>query len=85
MRFKTLSGSHYEIQDDRIRRVNENYEKRADGRWLRLLDEPLIDVGWPVVLKLEPLSEIGPDDFGDEAEASPHTIRITSAVTEVTG
>ena len=80
---KTESGSTYEIDGDRIRRVNPYAGKRADGDWVHLLT-PLLDVsyvGFPVLLKLESLSKHGEDDYGRRNDGTEPTHRMTSIVT----
>ena len=79
---KTESGSTYEIDGDRIRRVNPHAKKRADDEWVKLLT-PLHDVsyvGFPVRLKIENLGAYGPDDEGNR-HGGDATYRMTSIVT----
>lgn len=85
MRFKTETGSTYEIRGDEIRRLNPDYTKRADGEWVRLLNSPKVEVGYRVLLELEPLHEYGEDDSGVDSQGvvPDVTIRTTSRVTEV--
>jgi len=78
----TKSGSTYQVDGDRIRRVSESDEKRGDGGWLRLLAAPDIIVGGSMLLQLEPLDSFGPDDYGMQF-ASSATTRITTPVTKV--
>ena len=78
----TESGSTYQVDGDRIRRVNEDHEKRGDGEWLQLLTAPTITVGGSMLLQLEPLDSFGPDDFGMQF-ASFTTTRITTPVIKV--
>ncbi len=85
MKFKTVSGSEYEMSDGWIRRTNEGYEKRGDGEWARLLNKPRIEVGSPAYLILEPLSGFGDDDQEEQVENPQATFRTTSLVTEVIG
>lgn len=77
MKFWTESGSAYEVEGNRIRRLNEHYEKRADGDWVLLLDSR-IEVGERAILVLESLSPYGPDDHGYTGSV---TTRTTSIVT----
>ena len=50
MKFKTVSGSTYEIQGGTVRRVNEGYGKRADGDWIELFNpNVVVEVGEPVI------------------------------------
>lgn len=81
MKFKTVSGSQYEIRGNKIRRVNDEFSKRADDAWVTLLSQPILSVGHPVTLILESLSEYEHDDWGGTGEV---TVRVTSTVTEVT-
>ena len=84
MIFKTVSGSEYEIQGDKIRRVNTTATKRGDNDWQTLQVQPILTIGMPATLVLDSLSKYGPDDYGTKPEdASPYTIRTTSTVTEV--
>lgn len=84
MRFKTVSGSEYEIQDGEIRRLNALAGKRADGEWLTLIQEPVIEIGESAIIRTESLRTYGPDDYGTpDGEADPFSTRITSEVTEI--
>ena len=78
----TESGSTYQVDGDRIRRVSESDEKRGDGGRLQLLAAPDIIVGGSMLLQLEPLDSFGPDDFGMQF-ASFTTTRVTSPVIKV--
>ena len=81
MKFTTYSGSTYEISDGKIRRLNPDYEKRADGEWATLFNDPDIEVGSPAVLALESLAKRGPDDVGTpEWLKDNFTTRVTSIV-----
>lgn len=80
IKFKTVSGSQYEIRGNKIRRVNDEFSKRADDVWVTLLSLPTVTVGRPATLILESLSEYGYDDRGGTGEV---TVRVTSTVTEV--
>lgn len=83
MRFKTETGSEYEMQGALIRRVNTGAEKRGDGKWLLLKNEPHIAIGESALLELEPLAAYGPDDNGAHVVESTSTWRKTSWVTEI--
>lgn len=84
MRFKTVSGSEYEIRGDKIRRLNALAGKRADGEWIRLHNDPEIHVGASGVLIMDSLRDFGHDDnFTPWAETDNVTTRVTSTVTEV--
>jgi hypothetical protein len=78
----TESGSTYELDGTRIRRINLDATKRADGEWLQLLATPDIIVGASMLLQLEPLNSFGPDDYGMQV-ASFSTTRITTPVIKV--
>lgn len=82
--FKTESGSEYVINDGMVRRVNSKRGKRADGEWVRLINDPVIEVGARAVLVVESLRRFGPDDLktGDEL-AADYSTRITSEIVEV--
>ena len=78
MKFTTYSGSTYEISDGKVRRLNPDYEKRADGDWVTLFNDPDIEVA---VLVLESLAKRGPDDVGTpEWLKYNFTTRVTSIV-----
>lgn len=62
--FETYTGSTYEINHGKIRRLNPDYEKRGDGNWYTLYNWPEIEVGHPAYLVMESLSHLGPDDYG---------------------
>lgn len=89
MKFKTKTGSEYEIVNhpagDMIRRINASHGKRADGEWVRLYAHSPINVGWGVMLVMQSLTEYGNDDtgFDEEDETPEQTTRVTSAVDEV--
>lgn len=88
IRFETATGSTYEIVEHPsgrvIRRVNSEAGKRADGEWIRLVNDPLLAVGESAYLAMESLSNYGSDDYGTHKEdASPYTFRTTSTVTKV--
>jgi len=74
--FRTASGTVYDFNEahTKIRRIDlyGNSQMRHDGEWLRLLDKPVIEVGKPAVLMLEPLSEL-----------AHTTVRTTTTVEEV--
>lgn len=83
MKFRTVSGSEYEIKDGFVRRSNPSYEKRADGKWLRLINSH-VQVGEPAYLVVESLRGYGGDDYGTpDDQADDVTTRTTSTVTEV--
>lgn len=77
--FETESGARYGMRGGKIRRLNPDHKKRADGEWLRLVNEPEIEVGRRAILLLEPLSGYGADDLGNTGEATI-TQRITTPV-----
>ena len=79
--FTTETGSTYQVDGDRVRRLEYTHGKRGDGEWLRLLNEPIVAAGSKVFLLLESLSDRGADDYGGRIEADA-TIRITSRVTD---
>lgn len=72
MKFITESGTIYEIQGDKVRRVlgSDSHDMRRDGEWIALHYYD-IGVGFPATLSLEPLGD------GDV------TIRTTSRVVEL--
>ena len=87
LRFTTESGSIYEIQTtstgaERVRRINPDAAKRADGEWLSIIQRSPIQIGSSALLNLESLSPYGPDDEGQEV-AGGITIRRTSPVTNI--
>ena len=73
MRFRTESNTVYEIDGLRVRRVAGTGSEgmRRDGDWLDLEDAPVVVLGRPVTLILEPLGE------GDV------TIRTTTPVVSI--
>ncbi len=86
MQFTTTSGSRYEIVDNTVRRVNVDPDlgMRGDDIALTLHNQPIVEVGFPVLLITEPLSSYGPDSYGT---ANPHanvTERLTTAVVSIT-
>lgn len=76
--FDTYTGSRYEINRGKIRRLNPDYEKRGDGNWYTLYNCPEIEVGQSAYLMMESLSHLGADDYGQEGGSL--TTRTTSEV-----
>lgn len=70
--FETYSGSRYEINKGRVRRLNPSHRLREDDKWLDVCNTPDIEVGKPVTLILEPL-----------AKDMEVTVRTTSEVTGI--
>lgn len=88
MRFKTKSGSTYEIAEfdgvEHVRRLNPDFSKRADGGWTRLRRRSEVTVGCSVLLVMDSLATLGPDDIGTPGdEVDDVTTRITTEVEEV--
>jgi len=79
--FTTETGSTYQVDGDRVRRLEYVHGKRGDGEWLKLLNEPIVTVGSNVFFLLESLSDRGADDYGNSIEADM-TTRMTSRVTD---
>lgn len=79
MIFKTVSGSIYEIQDNKVRRVNPEHKKRADGDWVELLEAPVVEVGKRVSLAMRSLAELGPDDLDNTVRGD--VLSVTSRLT----
>lgn len=77
--FETYSGSTYEINHGKIRRLNPDYEKSGDGNWYILYNRPEIEVGQSAYLMMESLSPLGANDCGQEG-GDAMTTRITSEV-----
>lgn len=77
--FGTESGSSYEINQGRVRRVNLSAEKRGDGVFHRLVEMPEIFYGTPVTLAMEDFPQYGPDDLGF-SEGPSITVRVTAPV-----
>ena len=76
--FETWTGSRYEINHGKIRRLNPDAEKRGDGNWYTMYNRPVIEVGQSAYLMMESLSHLGADDYGTEGGAL--TTRTTSEV-----
>ena len=81
MKFKTESGSVYEVEPGRVRRVS-TYSKRGDNTWVRLKFPPEVALGCRAVLILESLAPLGPDDVGT-VRPDKVTIRTTTPVTKI--
>ena len=86
-RLTTRSGTVYELNHDgsKVRRIPNGHPenaKRGDGAWLRLhAPLPFNDLtGLRLLLELEPLAALGPDDSGVRNLAAPATQRVTSPV-----
>lgn len=56
MRFFTETGSEYEVDGNRVRRVSK-HGMRRDEEWLEMLQPPYIQVGHSAHMALEPLGE----------------------------
>lgn len=71
----TASGSVYEFEDGRVRRLRSDggAELRRDGDWLLLQEGTVPEVGFPLVMKLEPLGD------------TPQTWRRTTPVVSIDG
>lgn len=84
MKFRTVSGSEYEIDDGFVRRINTGVEKRADGEWIRLHNNPQVYVGASVIMEMDSLRDFGYDDnYTPWADSGSTTLRTTSIVTEI--
>lgn len=83
-RVTTKSGAVYEFNGDRVRRVNTSHEKRADGKWVKLIQviPKLPEVGQGMVLIMESLAGWGPDDAGTSAP-SDVTTRTTTPIVDI--
>lgn len=81
--FETWSGSRYWIKGGKVKRLNADYGKRADGEWLTLYNCPEVEVGRGVYMVLEPLVSHGADDYGVCDPESDLTQRMTSEVVEI--
>lgn len=84
MKFKTVSGSVYEIEDGYVTRTNPDRGMRADGKSIQIFNTPIVEVGQPVLLVLESLFQYGHDSYDTpESLVGLVTTRMTSVVTEV--
>ena len=79
---KTETGSTYQFHAGEVRRVNDDAEKRGDGRWWKLIAKVEPTVGESMMLIMESLSGEGPDDEGNVVD-SDVTFRRTSRVISV--
>lgn len=83
----TESGAVYLYEPGRIKRLaaDSDYEKRADGEWLTLYNEPTFKIGWRAFLVVRSLAALGPDDHGTLPEnTDPYvTTRITTPVVRI--
>lgn len=71
--FETWSGSRYEINKGRVRRLNPSAEKRGDGEWHQLYILPELWIGAPANLVMESLSKYGEDDYGNVGDLTTRT------------
>lgn len=71
--FETWSGSRYEINHGKIRRLNPSAEKLGDGEWHDLYILPELWVGSPAILIMESLSKYGEDDYGNVGDLTTRT------------
>lgn len=84
--FDTESGARYWIRKGKVKRLNPDDVKRGDGEWLKMWQMPVIEVGYPVTLKIDHLRDYGPDDYGSAYEdtiGSGFTTRLTTPVVGV--
>lgn len=84
--FHTESGATYWIRAGKVKRLNQNDVKRADGEWLKMWHMPNVEIGHPVVLKVDHLRDYGPDDHGtvyEDTIGHAFTTRITTPVTGI--
>lgn len=83
----TESGAEYRIDDQakHLRRVSEDYEKRADPEWIPFESHSALQVGARVAILLETLAPYGPDDRGQvvDPEEQPITYRLTTPVVSI--
>lgn len=80
---ETESGAVYHLTPTAVRRYEANsaYRKRGDSQWLHLLQPVNPVVGRPMVLHMQSLSHLGPDDHNTPQEAvGSLTIRTTTPV-----
>lgn len=86
-RITTESGAVYLRDGNRIMRVTNqsDHEKRGDGKWLTLHNDPVFRVGERAILAVESLAALGPDDHGTPPEmADPDvTVRVTTPVVRI--
>lgn len=80
--FETESGARYWVKGGYVKRLNPDHEKRGDGKWLELVEYPVLDIGFPAILRLTPLNELGTDDDGIEGTAI-FTTRTTTPLTGI--
>lgn len=80
----TESGSTYWFEKNRVKRTNNGYSKRGDDEWQKLVNDPRIEVGQPMVLMLMSLAKYGVDDWATPADdVSRFTTRHTTPVTAI--
>lgn len=86
---KTESGAEYEIFGDRVRRLEgaSGNTKRADGEWIKLANANEFSqseslVGKRLIMQIEQLSALGPDDCGNEQSSvsGGYTTRVSTPV-----
>jgi hypothetical protein len=71
----TESGTKYQFnKDHQVRRIEALHDMRQDGEWLKVLNEPVVEVGKPVEMVIQPL--------GDPATCI-FTTRVTSPVVAI--
>lgn len=71
--FETYSGSRYELNKGKVRRLNPTAEKRGDGNWHQLYVLPELWIGAPAILVMESLSKYGEDDYGNVGDLTTRT------------
>lgn len=76
--FETESGAQYWVKGGKVKRLNPDHPKRADEEWIEFVEYPVLDVGFPAILRLAPLGEVD-----DDIEAT--AIFTTRTTTPLTG
>ena len=83
-RITTASGTVYTLDDAnaRVRRESQN-KLRGDEQWQGMFNKPEVEVGHIMVLLINPLSDFGPDSYGNLVPDAPYTTRLTTPVTNI--
>lgn len=81
---QTASGAVY-LVDTAIGKIMRQGDdvKRGDGTWLTLHNVPSIEVGHIMVLQVQSLAHLGPDDYGNVNSPSPITTRVSTPVVSI--
>jgi hypothetical protein len=78
MIFETENGSVYELQGNKIRRINEDTPLNHDGVWMTLAKPLVLEVGKPATLVLE-----YKHDSIEDTIVNNYGVTVTTNITQI--